>query len=88
MTDKPKPKMVIDGVPWWDWLYTYRHDGAEYSFSICAPSRDDADARLRKIATSRFEGQADGSPLPLASASVGGWVLTARAKLRRLFGWN
>lgn len=85
MDREPEPAMIIDGVKWWNWLYAYEHEGKQYSFSVCATSRDDADSRLRKIALARCEGQSCGAPLQVMPDRAGAWLLTAAAKLRRLF---
>jgi len=62
---KPKPACVIGGEPWWNWLYSYEFDGKRYEFPICARSRDEADARLKKIALARLDGQQCGVAIPL-----------------------
>ncbi len=65
---EPKPMMIDpDGVKWWNWLYTYDWDGATYSFSIAARSKEEADARLKRLPLARYEGQQDGAPLSFAS---------------------
>lgn len=65
---EPKPIMIdADGVPWWNWLYSYEWEGATYSFSICARSREEADARLKRLPLARYDGQQDGSPIPFVA---------------------
>ena len=63
---QPKPAAVVNGIPWWDYLYEYDMDGATFSFSVRATSEVDAAARMRKIALARYVGQMDGQPVPLS----------------------
>jgi hypothetical protein len=68
---QPKPAYIIDGEPWWNFLYDYDLDGATYQFSICARSGEEAQQRLKKIALARYAGQADGQAIPV---SRGWWI--------------
>lgn len=63
MSNDPKPVCTINGEPWWDFLYEYEFDGGTYSFHVCARSRNEADARMKKIAMARYRGQACGGPI-------------------------
>jgi len=65
MTDGPKPAAVINGEPWWDFLFSYDFEGKSYSFEVCARSEAEAHARMRKIALARYDGQMDGQPIPM-----------------------
>lgn len=69
----PKPVGIFDGVPWWNWSYEYDWNGKTYSFEICAPSKEDADARLKRLPLARFQGQCDGTPIPINPATKA-WV--------------
>jgi hypothetical protein len=60
----PRPKCVIRGEPWWDFGYEYEWEGRTYCFHICARSREEADARLKRLPLARFYGQIDGGPIP------------------------
>lgn len=61
MTKEPKPVMIDDaGAKWWNWLYCYDWDGKTYSFAICARSKEEADARLKRLPLARYDGQQDG----------------------------
>ena len=62
---EPKPACVIGGEPWWNFLYAYHWGGRTYEFSICARSKEEADARLKVLPLARYEGQADGNPIPV-----------------------
>lgn len=62
---EPKPAEIIDGKPWWNWLYEYEFDGATYTFSVMARSQIEAHARMKKIALARYVGQGDGKPIPI-----------------------
>jgi len=64
MTHQPKPIAVIDGEPWWNFLYEYDWEGKTYGFDICARSQEEADARLKRLPMARYKGQADGKPIP------------------------
>lgn len=81
----PKPKCIIDGEPWWDWLYEYDWEGKMYSFAVCARSEEEAHARLKRLPLARFCGQAHGGPIPLwRGLWVPLWVWWAnRRKWRR-----
>lgn len=81
MEYKPKPAVMVDGQPWWDFLYEYDMDGASFGFTVRATSREDAEARMRKIALARFVGQADGLPVPM---SRGGFLVPLVVWLRNL----
>ncbi len=60
-----KPAMVIDGEPWWHFLYEYDWEGKTYGFEICARSEQEANARLKRLPLARYAGQADGGPIPV-----------------------
>jgi hypothetical protein len=47
-----KPRGIVDGQPWWDFLFEYDWDGRTYSFVICAPSEEEAMARLKRLPAS------------------------------------
>lgn len=66
MEQRPKPRCVIDGEPWWDFAFSYRFEGREYGFEICARSADEAKARLSAMGLARFEGQCHGGPIPVS----------------------
>lgn len=63
--DSPKPVTIINGEPWWNFLYEYDFEGKTYGFDVCARSSDEADRRMKKIALARYVGQADGAPIPI-----------------------
>lgn len=60
---QPKPKLFIDGEPWWDFHFSYDFDGKQYAFTVCARSADEAHARMKKIALARYDGQGHGGPI-------------------------
>ncbi len=70
MGAEPTPVCVIDGEPWWNWMFEYDWDGATYTFSICARSEDEARERLKRLPLARYVGQADGEPRRLLSLST------------------
>jgi len=70
--ETPKPACVVDGEPWWNFLYEYDWEGKTYCFEICARSQSEADARLKRLPLARYKGQADGNPIPM---SRGGWLV-------------
>lgn len=63
---QPKPAAIIDGTPWWDYIYKYDMDGVTYTFNVRATSEADAVARMRKIALARYVGLMDGQPVLLS----------------------
>ena len=64
---EPKPVQIdADGTKWWRFLYEYDWEGAQYSFNICARSKEEADARLKRLPLARYSGQGDGHPIPFA----------------------
>jgi hypothetical protein len=65
--------MFVDGEPWWHFLYSYDWEGKTYVFAICARSSEEANARLKRLPLARFDGQADGNPIP-ANAATGIYV--------------
>lgn len=65
MDREPEPFTVIDGEPWWKFMFSYTFEGREYGFDIPARSADEAHARLKKIALARYDGQGDGDGIPL-----------------------
>ena len=73
MSDEPKPMIVIDGVPWWHWLYEYHWNGETYTFTMCARSREEADARIKRLPLARYMGQGDGDVLR-ANVISGLWI--------------
>lgn len=80
---EPKPACVIDGDQWWNFLYEYNWEGASYTFSICARSREEADARLKRLPLARYVGQADGNPIPAWRGWTVPFVVWLRNKFRR-----
>ena len=78
---EPKPACVINGVPWWDYLFEYEMDGARFGFSVRATSEADAHERLRKMSFARYLGQGDGVEIPL---SRGGFLVPLIAWWRNL----
>jgi|JI10StandDraft_1071094.scaffolds.fasta_scaffold1825128_2 hypothetical protein len=70
---QPAPVHIdADGTKWFDWLYEYDWNGDTFSFSICAPTREDADERLKRLPMARYVGQSDGGPVSLVG---GGWLV-------------
>lgn len=61
---RPRPAAIIDGEPWWAFLYEYDWEGARYGFEIRARSREEADARLKRLPLARYLGQMDGESIP------------------------
>lgn len=78
----PKPFAIIDGKPWWKFSYRYTFEGAEYSFDVPARSASEADARLKKIALARYDGQMCGDAIPV---SRGGLMVPLICWWRNLF---
>ena len=61
---EPTPVMVEpDGTKWWSFLYSYDWEGKSYAFDICARSREEADARLKRLPLARYDGQGHGGPI-------------------------
>jgi hypothetical protein len=78
----PKPVMIDqDGTKWWNWLYEYDWDGETYVFSICAPTLEDANARLKRLPLARVLGQQHGCGIPFA---YGGFLVPAIAAVRNV----
>jgi|GEM_PF-7091089 len=66
MSKQPKPiRTDADGTNWWAFLYVYEWDGATYCFDIVAKSKEEADARLKRLPLARYIGQGCGGPIPL-----------------------
>jgi hypothetical protein len=66
----PKPAFVDEnGVPWWNFLFAYEWEGKTYGFDICARSEEEAKARLKRLPLARYDGQADGDPIPVNAAT-------------------
>lgn len=62
---EPKPVQIdADGTRWWNWLYDYDWEGKTYCFAICARSKEEADARLKRLPLARLVGQQDGEGIP------------------------
>ena len=82
---EPKP-MIVDkkGRKWWGFLYEYNWEGATYGFDICARSKDEADARLKRLPLARYAGQRDGNPIPANPATS--IYVRALVWFRNLFG--
>jgi hypothetical protein len=80
ITEGIKPACVIDGEPWWNYLYEYDWEGNTYTLPICARSREEADARLKRLPLARYDGQADGQPIPVN--------LTTGVYVRLLVWWR
>lgn len=83
MVAVPKPVCVIDGVPWWNWLFEYDWDGATYTFHICARSEQEARERLNRLPLARYVGQADGMPRSVYSPQA--WWGMLQVLWRRVF---
>ncbi len=65
---EPKPVQTdADGTKWWRWVYEYDWDGSKFAFDIVARTREEADARIRRLPLARYVGQADGDPVPAKS---------------------
>jgi hypothetical protein len=65
------------GRPWHAYLYEYDWDGSTWGFDIVAPSKEEADARLKRLPLARYVGQRDGEPIPANFASsVYVWAIT------------
>ena len=77
-----EPAMVINGEPWWHFMYEYEWDGATYCFDICARSQEEADARLRRLPLARSMGPMSGNPIPV---SRGGFLVPLVVWWRNLF---
>ena len=60
-----KPIQIVDGEPWWNFLYEYDWEGATYCIDICARSQEEAEARLKRLPLARYVGQCDGGPIPV-----------------------
>lgn len=60
---EPKPAAVIDGEPWWNWMFEYDWEGVTYTFHICARSEGEARERLKRMPLARYVGQGDGAPI-------------------------
>lgn len=71
MYGENKPATVINGVPWWNFIYVYDWDGKSYEFHICARSQEEADARLKRLPLARSIGPMCGNPMSLLG---GGWT--------------
>lgn len=68
MSREPKPVQVDDdGTKWWRWQYSYDWEGGQYAFDIVARSKEEADARLKRLPLARFDGQGDGEPIPFVA---------------------
>lgn len=68
---EPKPVHVdADGARWWRWGYEYDWEGARYAFDIVARSKEEADARLKRLPLARYVGQMDGGPVPISRGGV------------------
>lgn len=81
---EPKPACVIDGVPWWDYLFEYDHDGATVRFLVRATSESDANERLRKMSFARYMGQGDGVAVPLSRGGFLAPLIVWWRNLRRV----
>lgn len=62
---EPKPRCIIDGEPWWGFLYEYDWEGKTYGFDIVARSEEEAHARLKRLPLARFLGKQDGGEIPV-----------------------
>jgi hypothetical protein len=51
-------------------MFTYRHDGAEWTLMLKATDADDARARIGKLAYANYDGIVD-SQMPAAFAPIG-----------------
>lgn len=61
------------GERWWNWCYEYDWGGSTYGFEIAARSKEEADARLKRLPLARYVGQQDGNDIPYGPG-VGLWV--------------
>lgn len=86
MLDEPKPACIVDGEPWWNFLYSYHWEGSDYSFSICARSREEADARLKKLPLARYQGQQHGNDIPAYPGT--GLFVRLSCWLRNIAQWG
>jgi len=81
------PAMVdANGYSWWHFCFEYDWEGAIWGFHICARSKEEAEARLKRLPLARYVGQMDGHPLPANLATsiyVRTWVWFKN--LERLF---
>jgi hypothetical protein len=59
-----KPACVVDGVPWYDFLFEYDWDGRTYGFEICARSEAEAKDRLKRLPLARFLGPGERVAVP------------------------
>lgn len=59
-----KPACVIDGVPWYDFLFEYDWEGKTYGFDICARSEEEARDRLKRLPLARLLGPGERSQVP------------------------
>jgi len=70
MTREIKPAYVdAAGREWWHFLYEYDWDGSTWCFAICALSKEEADARLKRLPLARYVGQRDGNPIRANAAT-------------------
>lgn len=60
-----KPACVIDGVPWYDFLFEYDWEGKTYGFDICARSEEEAKDRLKRLPLARFLGPGECGRVPV-----------------------
>ena len=67
------------------YLFSYRHNGAEWNFEIQAASEADAKARLAKLANARYDGELV-TKVPVSLGLVPKLLVTARNTLSQLTG--
>lgn len=72
MTNPCKPAFIVDGSPWWNYVFEYDFEGSTYVFSVPARSEREAFERMKKIALARHLGVMDGTPVP---AFLGQWYV-------------
>lgn len=75
MKMEPKPRCIIDGEPWWGFIYEYDWEGKTYGFTIVARSEEEAHARLKRLPLARYEGKQDGGDIPLGRMPL--WAATS-----------
>lgn len=63
----------MSNVKFNQYLFEYRHEGAEWSIQIPATSAEDAHARLKKIPWAEYQGEAK-LKLPVPSTFLGNLV--------------
>lgn len=67
-----------------DFLFTYRHDGAEWGIQIRATSAEDAMARLQSLAWAKYNGEVIAT-IPIVPRALLHWIgrIASYCTLRR-----